>query len=106
MKNIRIWVCNLVNEWPWPTSIWRQVQFSPVIFDNELKIVNQGCRNREDKGGRSPPDFDRTVNSNSTSGADYAHHNTTRPLSPGFSDLPTALQWFSFLLFFSGKNSF
>ena len=54
MKNIRIWVCNLVNEWPWPTSIWRQVQFSPAIFDNELKIVNQGCRNLGDRGGRSP----------------------------------------------------
>ena len=55
MKNIRIWVCNLVNEWPWPTSIWRQVQFSPAIFDNELKIVNQGCRNSGGKGGRSSP---------------------------------------------------
>ena len=55
MKNIRIWVCNLVNEWPWPTSIWRQVQFSPVIFDNELKIVNQGCRNRGGQGGLIAP---------------------------------------------------
>ena len=89
MKNIRIWVCNLVNEWPWPTSIWRQVQFSPAIFDNELKIVNQGCRNRGDRGGRSPPYFGRTINFNLTSGADYVHHITTRPL--GFSDLPVLL---------------
>ena len=91
MKNIRIWVCNLVNEWPWPTSIWRQVQFSPAIFDNELKIVNQGCRNQGHRGGGGDrlPCLDRTINSNSTNWADYAHHIITHPF--GFSDLPTGL---------------
>ena len=38
----------------------------------------------------TPPDFERSVNPISTGVADYAHHITT--CSPGFSDLPTALQ--------------
>jgi hypothetical protein len=37
-----------------------------------------------------PPDFERSVNHFSTSGTDYAHHITTRPL--GFADLTTALE--------------
>ena len=80
MKNIRIWVCNLVNEWPWPTSIWRQVQFSPAIFDNELKIVNQGCRNRGGKGDARTPRFLADLFTLSQPRwADYAPHFSTRP---------------------------
>ena len=36
------------------------------------------------------PDFGRSVNPILTRGSDYAHRNTTG--TPGFSDLPTALQ--------------
>ena len=43
------------------------------------------------------PDFDISVNPNPTRGADYAHLMTTCP-SPGFSDLPTALQHTTALL--------
>ena len=38
----------------------------------------------------APPDFGRSVNPISTMGADNAHRITTG--TPGFSDLPTALQ--------------
>ena len=40
-------------------------------------------------GAKAPPDFGRSVNPISTRGTDYAHLNTTG--TPGFSDLPTAL---------------
>ena len=41
-------------------------------------------------GAMAPPDFVRSVNPISTRGTDYAHLITTG--TPGFSDLPTALQ--------------
>ena len=41
-------------------------------------------------GAMAPQDFGRSVNSISTRGAHYAHLITTG--TPGFSDLPTALQ--------------
>ena len=42
-------------------------------------------------GAMAPPDFDRSVNPISTRGTDYAHLITTG--TPGFSDLPTALNF-------------
>ena len=42
-------------------------------------------------GDRLPSDFGKLVNPISTRGVDYAHQITTRPLPPGFSELPTAL---------------
>ena len=50
----------------------------------------------------APPDFGRSVNLISTRGTDYAHLITTG--TPGFSDLPTALNCmhaFGFLLHMS-----
>ena len=40
-------------------------------------------------GAMTPPDFGRSVNPISTRGTDYAHLTTAG--TPGFSDLPTAL---------------
>ena len=53
-------------------------------------------------GAMAPPDFGRSVNPISTRGRDYAHLITTG--TPGFSDLPTALNCmhaFRFLLHMS-----
>ena len=55
----------------------------------------QGRRNRG-PGGQEYPQLQISTDQLTLfqpAGADYAHHNITRPLSPGFSDLPTALQW-------------
>ena len=62
------------------------LQFSTM----SLKLSIRGVETGGTGGGADrPPDFDRRINSNSNSGADYAHHIITHPF--GFSDLPTGL---------------
>ena len=60
-------------------------QFSTM----SLKLSIRGVETGGTEGADRPPDFDRTVNFNLTSGADYVYHITNRPL--GFSDLPSGL---------------
>ena len=54
------------------------------------------------RGGMSPPDFGKSVNTISTRGADYAHHDTTGLL--GISYPPTALYLLHRLYGFSSPN--
>ena len=62
------------------------LQFSTM----SLKLSIRGVETRGTGGGGDRlPCFDRTINSNSTNWADYAHHIITHPF--GFSDLPTGL---------------
>ena len=60
---------------------------SSCITTTKFRGVVRGCAGC----AIAHPDFGRSVNPISTRGTDYAHLNTTG--TPGFSDLPTALDY-------------
>ena len=66
---------------------------NPILFKEESSETDYAYRGVVPGGvggAMAPPDFGRSVNPISTRGTDYAHLITIG--TPGFSDLPTALQ--------------
>ena len=64
-----------------------------LSFEGKGQLVSHELKLSKNMQQTCSPVFGRSVNPISTGGAHYAHHISTWPTQPGFSELETALHW-------------